>query len=255
VKSGIGLGERGATFLRMLQVVSLLAVLAPIRGSSAIGGEGHVHGRVEILNPKVRLRGGQADAGGVVVWLIPTMGEPERPVQPPRRKLEQRDKRFVPHVMAVEVGTEIDFPNHDPFFHNVFSVYDGKVFDLGLYANGESRPVRFDRPGVSYIFCNIHPQMSAVIVAVETPWFTVSGPDGGYAIKDVPPGEYRLRFWHERSDPRQTAALTRVVAIEASGADLGSVRLDETDYIAKPHLDKHGEEYESQRDLPTYRRP
>ena len=215
-----------------------------------------VQGQIEILNPKVRLRNGSADFSGVAVWLTPIKGmtKPEStPAQ--KRKLEQKDKRFIPHIMVVQVGTEVDFPNHDPFFHNVFSVYDGKPFDLGLYANGESRPVRFSRPGISHIFCNIHPQMSAVIVTVETPYFAVSASDGRYSIENVPAGTYRLQVWHERSDEQQLAAESRVVSVESAVSKLGLTRLDEAGYIPAAHKDKNGQDYESDRNLPAYRRP
>ncbi len=215
-----------------------------------------VQGRIAIINPKEKLKEGKPDAEGVVVWLTPLKGIPKPQASPaPARKLEQRNKRFIPHVMAVQVGTEVEFPNEDPFFHNVFSVYDGKRFDLGLYASGESRPVRFDRPGVSYIFCNIHPQMSAFIVTVETPYFTLSAPDGTYQIRNVPAGGYELRVWHERCDERQLAAQNRIVSIESTLADLGTTRLDEAGYIPRAHKNKHGEDYDSGRDLPGYRRP
>jgi len=215
-----------------------------------------VQGRIQILNPGIKPQKGMADAGGVAVWLV----SPEGTAMPedrhiPRRKMEQVEKRFVPHVMVVQTGTEIDFPNSDPFFHNVFSVYDGKPFDLGLYASGESRPVRFDRLGVSYIFCNIHPQMSAVVVAVETPYFTVSTQDGAFAIRNVPPGNYGLRLWHERSSEQQLAAQRRVLSLESAVMDLGVIRLDEVGYILKAHKNKHGEDYEDERNLPAYRRP
>ncbi len=215
-----------------------------------------VRGRIEILNPKARLRGGGADASGIVVWLTPLKrGWKPEEVPQSRGKLEQREKRFVPHVMAIQAGTEVDFPNHDPFFHNVFSVFDGKTFDLGLYANGESRPVRFNRPGISYIYCNIHPQMSAVIVTVETPYFAVSASDGNYSIKNVPAGSYELHLWHERCDREQLSAQARVLPVEPTVTDLGTIRLDEASYIPKTHKDKHGEEYDKERDLPLYRRP
>ncbi len=215
----------------------------------------NVQGRVEILNPKVKLRGGRADASGVVVWLMPLRGILKPGLAPRKRTLVQQDKRFVPHVMAIQVGTEVDFPNHDPFFHNVFSLFDGKPFDLGLYANGESRPVLFDRPGISFIYCNIHPQMSAVVVTLETPYFTVSASDGDYSIKNVQSGTYRLRLWHERSDRQQLAAQSRVVSVESAVTQLGVIRLDEAGYIARAHQNKNGEEYRSDRSLPGYARP
>ncbi len=228
------------------------AAVFPLLGSPQCS----VRGRIEILNPKVKLRGGRADATGVVVWLTPSPGMPRShnaPLQ--KRRLVQEDKRFVPHVMAIQVGTEVDFPNHDPFFHNVFSIFDGKPFDLGLYANGESRPVRFDRPGVSFIYCNIHPQMSAVVVTVETPFFAVSDSDGRYSIKNMPPGEYELRLWHERSSEDQLAAQSRHVSIESVSADLGVIKLDEAGYIPRAHKNKNGEDYPRDREIPSYTRP
>ncbi len=215
-----------------------------------------VHGQIAIINPKIKLRNGKADCSGIAVWLDPLKETPK--TEPPRlskRTLEQRGKRFIPHIMVIQVGTEVDFPNRDPFFHNVFSVYDGKPFDLGLYANGESRPVRFNRPGISHIFCNIHPQMSAVIVAVQTPYFAVSAPDGSYSIEDVPAGTYRLRLWHERSDEQQLAAESRFVTIESAVANLGLSRLDEAGYIPAAHKDKNGQDYADESHLPAYRKP
>jgi len=213
-----------------------------------------VRGRIEVLAPKSGMHDVGTDSSGVAVWLIPTkeIAKPE-PVQAQRRTLEQRDKRFIPHLMVVQVGTEVEFPNHDPFFHNVFSVYDGKPFDLGLYANGESKPVRFNRPGVSHIYCNIHPQMSAVIVTVDTPYFAISTPDGKYSIENVPAGTYQMHIWHERSDDQQLADQSRIVSVAAPVAELGVTRLDETGYIPGMHKDKNGQDYDTDRHLPAYR--
>ena len=101
----------------------------------------------------------------------------------------QKNKQFDPHMLVVPVGSMVQFPNHDPFFHNVFSLYNGKRFDLGLYETGSERGVRFDREGVSYIFCNIHPEMGAVILALSTPYYDMSA-DGAIVIPRVPPGKY-----------------------------------------------------------------
>jgi plastocyanin len=215
-----------------------------------------VQGRVEILNTKVKLRDGSPDFSGVAVWLTPMSTTMH--LGPPRvqkRTLEQRDKRFVPHIMVVQTGTEVDFPNRDPFFHNVFSVYDGKPFDLGLYANGESHPVRFNRPGISHIFCNIHPQMSAIVVTVETPYFALSAPDGRYSIENVPAGRYQLHLWHERSDDKQLAAESRIVSVESALSKLEVIRLDEAGYIPAAHKNKYGQDYEDDRSLPSYLGP
>jgi plastocyanin len=214
-----------------------------------------VRGRIEISNPHLKLGDGSADAGGVAVWLVAANGESQSAsAAPPRGRIEQREKRFLPHVTVIQVGTQVDFPNQDPFFHNVFSTFDGKTFDLGLYANGESRPVRFNRSGVSFLYCNIHPQMSAVVVTVDTPYFASSGRDGNFSIDGVPEGRYELRVWHERSAPEQLEALRRVISVFSPAADLGVIRFDEASYIPKAHKNKHGEDYPDER-RPSYRRP
>ncbi len=250
-------GPRRRTGTLVWLIGFVVAFVAPWPGNilSGLGSLCVVRGRIDIRNAKVKVADGSADAGGVVVWLTPLKGGPQPNITQGRPTLEQRDKRFVPHVMAVQVGTEVDFPNRDPFFHNVFSTFNGKRFDLGLYASGESRPVLFSRPGVSYIFCNIHPQMSAYVVAVETPFFAVSATNGNYSIENVPAGEYRIHVWHERSDEKQLLAQSRVVRIDSMNNGLDVIRLDESGYVATTHKNKHGEDYDAEHTAPDYRRP
>ena len=208
---------------------------------------------IELLNAKVKTRQGKPDATGVVVWLE-APGLSAR-ANPPRQRLNQRGKRFLPHVMVVEKGSEVDFPNSDPFFHNVFSLFNGKRFDLGLYASGESRPVVFNRVGISYIFCNIHPLMSAVVVAVDTPYFAISDQRGTLMINDVPEGRYKFKVWHERATPQELASLTRTVQVPPSGIlDLGVVRINEAGYIPLAHPNKHGQPYDNERNKPAYKK-
>lgn len=214
-----------------------------------------VRGVIEIVNAKVRNRNGDADRSGVVVWLDQIGGAPQRAARPSRLVMTQRGKRFIPHVLAVEVGSEVDFPNEDPFFHNVFSIFDGRRFDLGLYASGETRPVNFNRPGISYIFCNIHPQMSAIVLALETPYHAQSNSRGAFEIASVPEGRYRLKVWHERATPEHLSTLARNIQVGSSDLDLGIIRLSEEGYIPRPHRNKHGEEYDPKRNRPAYRRP
>lgn len=213
-----------------------------------------VSGKIELLNTKVKVRNGRGDASGVVVWLTPLNGAGAQG-QRTRQRIIQRTKRFAPHVLAVEKGTEVDFPNLDPFFHNVFSLYQGKRFDLGLYDSGESRPVTFNRVGVSWIFCNIHPLMSAVVVTVDTPWFDVSDENGSIRISDVPEGDYRLQVWHERARETELQSLTRTVRITGGSFDLGVIRINEAGYIPRPHPNKHGRPYDNEWNQPAYQRP
>jgi plastocyanin len=138
-------------------------------------------------------RGGDRAQGNAVIWLEsrsgPPPGEGRRPV------LDQRNLTFAPHVLAVRVGATVDFPNNDRVFHNVFSFRDGKKFDLGLYPIGTMRRVSFDKPGVSRIFCNIHPNMAAYVVAIDSPFFSTTDQDGAFSIAQVPAGTVTYHAW------------------------------------------------------------
>jgi plastocyanin len=143
---------------------------------------------------------GTVHAGGkpkqdAVVWLEPAIGQPAPPVAKKSVVLDQRTSTFYPHVLAVQVGTTVDLPNNDRVFHNVFSFHDGKKFDLGLYPVGTARRVTFDHRGLSRIFCNIHPNMAAYVLAVESPYFSVSDSQGRFTIASVPPGSYTYHAW------------------------------------------------------------
>jgi len=180
--------------------------------------------------------------GNVVVWLTPVgVSAPQAPIVHP--KLVQKNKRFEPHLLVVPVGTLVDFPNQDPFFHNVFSLYKGKRFDLGLYEAGSSRAVRFDRPGVSFIFCNIHPEMSAAVVALDTPYYSVSNAAGEIQIRDIPPGRYRMEVWYERSSPDALSHLARQVSIPLEGTAM-TLEVPEVIAASVPHKNKYGADYE-----------
>jgi len=115
-------------------------------------------------------------------------------------QMAQLGETFIPHVLPVVVGSTIEFPNQDPIFHNVFSLSGTKTFDLGRYPKGESRSVTFEQSGIVPVFCHLHSDMSAIIVVLETPFFTVPGPDGQYQIDNIPPGTYTLVAWHVRSE-------------------------------------------------------
>jgi plastocyanin len=184
------------------------------------------------------------DAADVVVWLIPLDAPTNTPTLPERTpQIIQRNKTFEPHVLAVQVGTVVAFPNEDPFFHNIFSLFDGKRFDLGLYEAGSTRTVRFDRAGVSFLFCNIHPEMSAVVVAVETPYFALSNRAGHWVIPDVPDGRYELHVWYERSLPEELTQLTRPIVISASTRAVDRIRLLENPNFTLSHKNKYGQDY------------
>jgi len=187
------------------------------------------------------------DVSDVVVWLSPLDAPPVDPVSAEqarkRPQVIQKNKSFQPHLTVVRVGSVVDFPNRDPFFHNVFSLFDGKRFDLGLYEAGATNSVRFDHPGISYLFCNIHPEMSAVVAALDTPYYGVSDKHGNIVVENTPDGKYELHLWYERSEPEALKALTRNVSISAESRDLGTILAPEDPGFTPAHKNKYGQDY------------
>jgi plastocyanin len=182
--------------------------------------------------------------GEVVVWLKPLdRAGSTSETQPKRHKLIQSHKIFEPHILIVQIGSVVEFPNHDPFFHNVFSLFEGKRFDLGLYEAGATNSVRFDRPGVSFLFCNIHPEMSAVVVSVDTPYYGKSDTSGKVTIANVPDGKYELHYWSERGLPDSLRELTRTVIISSSTRSLAPVQIAENPDFTAVHKNKYGQDY------------
>jgi plastocyanin len=149
-----------------------------------------------------------------VVWL--DAPDAPAPASPKKVVLDQRNLAFSPQVLAIRTGTTVVFPNNDRVFHNVFSFHHGTVFDLGLYPVGDSKIVRFDKPGLSRIFCNIHPKMAAYIVVVDSPYFAVSNASGVFALPDVPPGRYTFRGWRAGA-PEVSGTWTVAAAGERTG--------------------------------------
>jgi hypothetical protein len=198
---------------------------------------------IQIIRTKQAKHPSPSDFSNVVVWLVPLDSQP---VLPPLRQapaITQRDKSFDPHLLVVPVGTVIQFPNKDPFFHNVFSLFDGKRFDLGLYEAGSSKPVHFDRAGVSFLFCNIHPEMSAVVVAVGSPYYSISDKEGHVTLPNVADGRYEVRVWFERSMPSELNKLTQVVTISDSNRALGTIKVMDNPNFSVAHKNKYGQDY------------
>jgi hypothetical protein len=216
---------------------SLSALIAP----ALIAQGADVSAKIILHGDKHTNSGAHATEGpdNVVVWLSPLQAvDLKPPVTPhPPYRLLQKDKQFHPHLLVVPTGTSVEFPNADPFFHNVFSLFNGKRFDLGLYESGTSRSVKFDREGVSYIFCNIHPEMGAVVLALSTPYYSISNADGTVTIRGVPPGTYRLNVWSENAQLLPPSENQRIVQINPESA--GTVRLGEI--AMQPAANPHGD--------------
>jgi plastocyanin len=205
-----------------------------------------VTGRVELKDshdPSVRAK---ANYSGIVVSLLPAEKAPV--LAPAHATIRQKGKVFLPHILAITAGTVVDFPNDDPIFHNAFSNYNGQVFDLTLYPPGTSKGVRFTRPGVVRVFCNIHSSMSAVIVVLKTPYFAVSKRDGTFSVPDVPPGEYELSVFHERATDASLRALDQRITVDQPALELPPITVSEIGYLAAPHSNKYGKNYPQPKD-------
>ena len=144
---------------------------------------------------------------------------------PKRAVIDQRDKKFIPHVLPVLEGTTVDFPNNDNTWHNVFSTSEINKFDLGLYPSGDHRSVTFSKPGVVRILCNVHPNMEAYVVVKGHPFFAVSDTRGNYRLAAVPVGRYRLEIWHPELGTKVVPFhLTRVGEVLVVDMDLKRMR-------------------------------
>jgi len=201
------------------------------------------------LTPLRRAQSPRAEkTAPAVIWLNPLRND-AMPVTPGTFTLLQKNKMFTPHLLVVPVGSSVAFPNADPFFHNVFSLFDGRRFDLGLYEAGSTRSVVFSREGVSYIFCNIHSEMSAVVISLRTPLYTLADQQGVFHMKNVPDGDYDMHVWIEGQKQSSLDRLTRRVHVAGEMADLGEIR---SDHPEQPqHLNKFGRPYEPDTD-PIY---
>jgi plastocyanin len=182
-------------------------------------------------------------AENVVVWLTPIDRQPGASPPSQNLRLTQHNKSFEPHLLVVPVGAVVQFPNRDPFFHNVFSLFEGKRFDLGLYEAGSTRNVSFDRPGISYIFCNIHAEMGAVVIALETPYFAISNHKGEIVIPHVPVGRYMMKVWYETAEPQSLDAMTREITVSEASSTLGLLQISAAP-AASAHKNKYGMDYE-----------
>ena len=176
-------------------------VLMAALGSTVVWAGAHtidVHGRATVAGKP---------AADVVVWL--DAPAPAESASPRRIVLDQRNLQFAPRVLAVRTGTTVEFPNNDRVFHNVFSFRDGKKFDLGIYPIGSVKQVQFDKPGISRLFCNIHPQMAAYVIAVDSAYFAVSDDNGAFTLPAIAEGTYTYRAWRAGGSP-----LAGTVAVE-----------------------------------------
>lgn len=206
-----------------------LAVAAPAHA------QGTVSGRVVLTE-----RPGESttDIGNTVIYLVRT-DTASPPARPGRAAIAMNGRAFVPRVRVVTPGSRVEFPNQDPFSHNIFSTTPGAVFDLGLYPSGKSKAAPFRRPGVYPVYCNIHPRMTAFVVVAPTPHAVQAGNDGRWRIEGVPAGRYEVHAWHERAK-----AVQAEVVVSAGGIDGVELSLDARGFRFSQHKNKFGKEYD-----------
>jgi len=209
--------------------VRTAAAVAAWALAASSASAGPVNGTVRTL-----ARAGVAPAA-IVVYAEPVDAPASRAAR--RVVLTQKNKTFQPRVLAVPAGSSVDFPNNDGIFHNVFSLSGPQPFDLGLYRAGETKQRTFATPGIYRVFCNIHPQMTAVIVVTPSVFTTVAGADGRFTL-DLPPGRYKITALSER------AAAVSVDATSSAGASTApELTLDESAWGFVQHKNKFGKEY------------
>jgi plastocyanin len=211
--------------LLLIAALTLLVAVVPPAPAPGAGRQapGNIRGRVAVpeavlraARPAVASLGHSShppiDRRTVVVFLETTPELRAEAPPPTRARLDQRNERFEPHVLAITTGSTVEFPNNDSTYHNVFSFSRARTFDLGRYKPGRTGTVRFDRPGVVPVFCDIHSHMSAYILVFDHPYFAVSDASGRYAIAGVPPGSHALSVWSEVG-----RAASRRVTLAAGG--------------------------------------
>jgi plastocyanin len=236
---------------RLIPILAFAAALCGVAHAQLT----EVQAQIEVVHPGNRKASQHDASSNVVVWLKPVGTGDAAPVDlapPGRFRMAQKNKMFQPHLLVVPLGSTVAFPNLDPFFHNVFSQFNGKRFDLGLYEAGSTKDVRFNHEGISYIFCNIHPEMSAVIITLATPWYASAAGSHAVTLHDVPAGTYSLHVWAEGADTRQLESLTRTVRVRGAQSDLGVIRIV-TGELPPTHRNKFGEDYRPDPDS-TYSR-
>jgi len=214
-------------FPRLFLVIAALGAVIPSPVSPGPAARGTIRGRVDLRggNPETAARVAVTDLTmsashaptdrRSVVYLDPAPRAAFDAREEPRPRLDQRSETFEPHVLPIVAGTTVDFPNNDRTYHNVFSLSKTKTFDLGRYAAGRSKAVRFDKPGIVRVFCDIHSHMSAFILVFAHRYFSLADQDGVYRLENVPPGSYNVFAWNE-SAPLES----RRVVVPESGGDV-----------------------------------
>ena len=207
------------------------ALIVPLLAAPAVLGAGTITGKVELVD-----KGGRkaTDLSDVVVYVDGARVKPK----PATATMVMKGKAFNPRVVVVPVGGTVQFPNEDPIFHNAFSVSGDNRFDMALYKRPKVGSFTFQHPGIVKVYCNIHPQMSAVVLVRDNPFFAKAARDGAFAIEGVPAGRYQLRAWHERAPEA-----SQEVSVPAEGRTVAQLLLDAAGFRRVQHKNKFGKDY------------
>jgi len=217
-----------------VRLVALSCVGVAVFGSPGVplGAQGALSGRVTI---KEKPGEKTTDFGNAVVYLVSKGAAPGAAASKVQMAITGRN--FSPRVRVVTAGSTVEYPNQDPFKHNVFSTTPGATFDLGEYGSGKTASTKFAKAGAFPVYCNVHAKMTGFVVVVATPWHTQASADGRWALARVPAGKYELHVWHERG-----GELVKDVEIPAAGLAV-DVALDASGYKEVAHKNKFGKDY------------
>jgi plastocyanin len=220
---------------RVLRAGSTLAILVIGAGASypprmAVSVSGQV---------TIQERDGEVteDIGDVVVFLEPTGPAKTKAMSPTKTVITLKSRQFSPRVRVIPEGSKVEFPNEDPFSHNVFSKMNGG-FDTGVYGRGKTKDQTFKEGGVYPIYCNVHPRMTGFIITLNTPYFTQAGGDGRFTLENVPTGTYKLHVWHDRAN-----SVEQDLTVGATGSANLRIQLDARGYKYVQHKNKLGKDY------------
>jgi plastocyanin len=208
-----------------------VAAVAWITAAAPRPAAAQVSGRIQVMDAGGRQAN---DLGDAVLW-IEGRG-PRGAAAHVDMALDAR--QFHPRVVVVPVGSTVNFPNQDPFNHNVFSLSDPNSFDLGLYGQREAHDKRFTRPGLVRVYCNIHPRMTGFVIVRDNAWYTKPGLDGSFTIENVPPCSYTLKIWHERAPE-----VSQPITVPVGGLSGLDITMDASSYVYVQHKNKYGQDY------------
>jgi len=209
--------------------ILLLSGMGPLAGTAAAD----LRGRVTLVSAA---EAGPQDASDTVVFFKPDAALRVKPLGGDLT-MTMQGKSFVPHVLPITEGSAVRFANADPILHNVFSTSGGNDFDMGLYGHGPGKSKVFGRPGLVRVYCNVHHEMFAYILVLDTPYFAAVGADGAFDLHGLPAGPGVITVWNPRGEVRRQH-------LDALPADPLALQLKVSRYGIPEHFNKFGKPYD-----------